>query len=50
LFEAQQAHYYGLSSELSLASITTTPAKAAGLSHRVGFLSKGEITVIVFDV
>ncbi len=50
LFEAQQAHYYGLSTELSLASITTTPAKAAGLSHRVGFLSKGEVVIAAPDV
>ncbi|KXN85953.1 hypothetical protein AN958_10661 [Leucoagaricus sp. SymC.cos] len=50
LFEAQQAHYYGLSTELALASVTTTPAKAAGLSHRVGFLSKGyDADVIVWD-
>jgi imidazolonepropionase-like amidohydrolase len=45
LFEAQQAHYYGLHTEIALASVTTTPAKAAGLSHRVGFLSKGKSIV-----
>ncbi|KXN81595.1 hypothetical protein AN958_04405, partial [Leucoagaricus sp. SymC.cos] len=50
VFEAQQAHSYGLSTELALASVTTTPAKAAGLSHRVGFLSKGyDADVIVWD-
>ncbi|KAF5347941.1 hypothetical protein D9756_010123 [Leucocoprinus leucothites] len=46
LYEAQQAHYYGLSTELALASVTTTPAKAAGMSHRVGFLSKD---VVIWD-
>ncbi|KAF9449461.1 hypothetical protein P691DRAFT_853918 [Macrolepiota fuliginosa MF-IS2] len=46
LFEAQQAHYYGLSPELALASVTTTSAKAAGLSHRIGFLGKD---VVIWD-
>jgi hypothetical protein len=45
LFEAQLAHYYGLSTELALSSVTTTPAKAAGLSHRIGFLSKGKLHI-----
>ncbi|KAF5344401.1 hypothetical protein D9756_011347 [Leucocoprinus leucothites] len=50
LYEAQQAHYYGLSTELALASVTTTPAKAAGMSHRVGFLSKGyDADVVIWD-
>ncbi|KXN92662.1 hypothetical protein AN958_11763, partial [Leucoagaricus sp. SymC.cos] len=41
VFEAQHAHSYGLSTELTLASVITTPAKTTRLSHRVGFLSKG---------
>ena len=41
MFEAQQAHYYGLSSSLALASVTSTPAKAAGMDHRVGTIAKG---------
>ncbi|KAF7778394.1 hypothetical protein Agabi119p4_2739 [Agaricus bisporus var. burnettii] len=50
LFEAQLAHYYGLSTELALSSVTTTSAKAAGLSHRVGFLSKGyDADVVMWD-
>ncbi|EMD40496.1 hypothetical protein CERSUDRAFT_130402 [Gelatoporia subvermispora B] len=40
-FEAQQAHYFGLQPELALASITSTPATAAGLSHRIGILQVG---------
>ncbi|KAG7093087.1 hypothetical protein E1B28_009375 [Marasmius oreades] len=39
--EAQQAHYYGLSASLALASITTTPARAAGLDHRIGKVKRG---------
>lgn len=41
LYEAQQAHYYGLPAHLALASVTSTPATAAGLSHRIGILREG---------
>ena len=41
MFEAQQAHYYGLSPTLALASVTSTPAKAAGMDHRVGTIAEG---------
>ena len=41
LFEAQQAHYYGLNPALALASVTSTPAKAAGMDHRVGTIAEG---------
>jgi alpha-D-ribose 1-methylphosphonate 5-triphosphate diphosphatase PhnM len=41
MFEAQQAHYYGLNPALALASVTATPAKAAGLDHRVGTIAEG---------
>ncbi|KAF8889894.1 hypothetical protein BD779DRAFT_1610936 [Infundibulicybe gibba] len=40
LYEAQQAHYYGLSPALALASITSTPADAAGVGHRVGRIAE----------
>lgn len=36
LYQAQQAHHYGLDADLALASITSTPARIAGMSHRVG--------------
>ncbi|GAA5993130.1 hypothetical protein JCM10908_001303 [Rhodotorula pacifica] len=36
LYQAQQAHHYGLDANLALASITSTPARIAGMSHRVG--------------
>ena len=50
LFEAQQAHYYGLPANLALASVTTTPATAAGLSHRIGYLRGGsDADVVLWD-
>ncbi|OCH94307.1 hypothetical protein OBBRIDRAFT_789441 [Obba rivulosa] len=49
-FEAQQAHYFGLHPSLALASITSTPATAAGLSHRIGILQKGsDADVVLWD-
>ncbi|GAA5841787.1 hypothetical protein JCM11251_004064 [Rhodosporidiobolus azoricus] len=39
LFQAQQAHHFDLPPHLALASITTTPARVAGLDHRVGSLT-----------
>ncbi|GAA5942389.1 uncharacterized protein JCM15063_006228 [Sporobolomyces koalae] len=39
LFEAQQAHHFGLPANLALAAVTTSPAQVAGLSHRVGSIS-----------
>jgi imidazolonepropionase-like amidohydrolase len=41
MFEAQQAHYYGLNPALTLASVTSTPATAAGMDHRVGTIAEG---------
>lgn len=41
LYEAQQAHHYGLPANLALASVTTTPATVMGLEHRIGFLKTG---------
>ena len=50
LFEAQQAHYYGLPANLALASVTTTPAITAGLSHRIGYLRAGsDADVVIWD-
>ncbi|TFK22333.1 hypothetical protein FA15DRAFT_706442 [Coprinopsis marcescibilis] len=49
-YEAQQAHYFGLQPHLALASITSTPAIAAGLSHRIGILQKGaDADVVLWD-
>ncbi|KAF9462479.1 carbohydrate esterase family 9 protein [Collybia nuda] len=50
VYEAQQAHYYGLPHNLALAAITSTPATVIGLDHRIGFLSTGyDADVIVWD-
>lgn len=50
VYEAQQAHYFGLPQNLALASITSTPATAAGLSHRIGVLQKGaDADVVLWD-
>ncbi|KAI8973081.1 carbohydrate esterase family 9 protein [Trametes punicea] len=37
VYEAQQAHFYGLPHNLALASVTSTPAQVIGQEHRIGF-------------
>jgi imidazolonepropionase-like amidohydrolase len=50
MYEAQQAHYFGLSEDLALAAVTSTPAAAAGLSHRIGVLKAGaDADVVIWD-
>ncbi|KAJ3511745.1 hypothetical protein NLJ89_g3919 [Agrocybe chaxingu] len=50
LFEAQQAHFYGLPTSLALASVTTTPAAVLGYDHRIGFIKKGyDADVVIWD-
>ncbi|EEB92539.1 hypothetical protein MPER_08936, partial [Moniliophthora perniciosa FA553] len=50
LNEAQQAFYYGLPASLALASVTTTPAKIAGLDHRVGKVKAGwDADLVIWD-
>ena len=44
MFEAAYAHYYGLNPGLAIASVTSTPAVAAGMGHRVGFIREGNAT------
>ncbi|CAG8620184.1 17089_t:CDS:10, partial [Gigaspora rosea] len=41
MYEASKANYYGLDEHLSLAAVTSVPAKALGLDHRIGKISKG---------
>ncbi|KAK4704844.1 hypothetical protein P7C70_g1364, partial [Phenoliferia sp. Uapishka_3] len=41
LFEAQQAHHFGLPENLALASIITLSAKTAGFGHRLGLVRPG---------
>ncbi|KAJ7722728.1 hypothetical protein DFH07DRAFT_1006316, partial [Mycena maculata] len=48
--EAQIAHYYGLSTGLALASVTSTPAEVMGLDHRIGFVKPGyDADIVVWD-
>lgn len=50
LYEAQQAHYFGLPPHLALASVTSAPATAAGLVHRIGILTEGaDADVVLWD-
>ncbi|THV08381.1 composite domain of metallo-dependent hydrolase [Dendrothele bispora CBS 962.96] len=50
LFEAQKAYHYGLSSDLAVASITSVPAEALGLSHRLGILHEGsDADIVLWD-
>ncbi|TFK75753.1 composite domain of metallo-dependent hydrolase [Pluteus cervinus] len=50
VYEAQQAHHFGLPASLALASVTSTPAAAAGLAHRIGSLTVGaDADVVLWD-
>ncbi|KAI0089202.1 hypothetical protein BDY19DRAFT_889764 [Irpex rosettiformis] len=50
MHEAQQAHHFGLPPHLALASVTSTPARAAGLLHRIGLLREGsDADVVLWD-
>ncbi|KII92269.1 hypothetical protein PLICRDRAFT_37059 [Plicaturopsis crispa FD-325 SS-3] len=50
LYEAQQAHHYGLHSDLALAAVTSTPATVLGLGHRIGFVQEGhDADIVLWD-
>ncbi|KZT70361.1 composite domain of metallo-dependent hydrolase [Daedalea quercina L-15889] len=50
MYEAQQAHYWGLPPHLALLSVTAVPASAAGMSHRIGVLQEGaDADVVLWD-
>ncbi|KIJ18775.1 hypothetical protein PAXINDRAFT_71407 [Paxillus involutus ATCC 200175] len=50
LYEAQQAHYYGLPANLALSAVTTTPAKVIGQDHRIGFIREGyDADIVTWD-
>ncbi|KAF8640067.1 hypothetical protein AX17_001308 [Amanita inopinata Kibby_2008] len=50
MYEAQQAHYYGLSPHRAIASVTSVPATASGLWHRIGTLFEGaDADVVMWD-
>lgn len=41
LFEAQQAHLYGLPPNVALRSVTSNPAEVMGYDHRIGYIRQG---------
>ncbi|ELU40945.1 amidohydrolase [Rhizoctonia solani AG-1 IA] len=50
LYEAAQAHYYGLPAGSALSSVITTPAEVAGFGHRLGRVQNGyDADIVVWD-
>lgn len=50
VYEAAMARHYGLSEKLSLASVTSVPAKALGLDHRIGKIAIGmDADVVIWE-
>ncbi|KAH7339931.1 hypothetical protein B0J17DRAFT_570590 [Rhizoctonia solani] len=50
LYEAAQAHYYGLPAGPALSSVITTPAEVAGFGHRLGRVKNGyDADIVVWD-
>ncbi|EMD40502.1 hypothetical protein CERSUDRAFT_121244 [Gelatoporia subvermispora B] len=50
LYEAQVAHHFGLPPHLALASVTSVPAAAVGMQHRIGLLREGaDADVVLWD-
>ncbi|KAG9086281.1 hypothetical protein FRC06_003164, partial [Ceratobasidium sp. 370] len=50
LYEAAQAHYYGLPAGPALAAVITTPAEVAGFGHRLGRVRIGyDADIVVWD-
>ncbi|CAL1706960.1 unnamed protein product [Somion occarium] len=50
LFEAQQAHFYGLPENLAIAAVTSTPAEVMGMGHRVGYIKEGwDADLVIWD-
>ena len=50
IYEAAQAHHYGLNFSLAMSSVTSTPAKSIGLDHRMGFVRPGyDADLVIWD-
>ncbi|KAN0129746.1 carbohydrate esterase family 9 protein [Lactarius tabidus] len=50
LFDAQQAHYYGLPENLALGAVTSQPAQVVGLDHRIGYIREGwDADLVIWD-
>lgn len=50
MWEAAQAHHWGLNWTLAMDSVFAAPAKAAGLDHRVGYCVEGHDADVVIWV
>ncbi|KAG7098629.1 hypothetical protein E1B28_000547 [Marasmius oreades] len=50
LYEAQQAHFYGLPDNLAIAAVTSNSAEVMGMGHRIGYLKVGwDADVVIWD-
>ncbi|WVQ81918.1 hypothetical protein IAT38_004045 [Cryptococcus sp. DSM 104549] len=50
VYEASQAHHYGLNFSHALGAVTTHPSKAMGLDHRLGYVREGyDADIVVWD-
>ncbi|KAG9004460.1 hypothetical protein FRB94_002331 [Tulasnella sp. JGI-2019a] len=50
LYEAVQAHVYGLPANKAIQAVTTTPARTAGFGHRLGLVHPGyDADVVLWD-
>ncbi|ODN78842.1 hypothetical protein L202_04386 [Cryptococcus amylolentus CBS 6039] len=50
VYEASQGHHYGLNFSHALGAVTTHPAKAMGLDHRIGHVREGyDADIVVWD-
>ncbi|THU95633.1 carbohydrate esterase family 9 protein [Dendrothele bispora CBS 962.96] len=50
LYEAQQAHYYGLPQNLAIAAVTSSAAETMGMGHRIGYVKKGwDADLVLWD-
>ncbi|WRT68226.1 uncharacterized protein IL334_005202 [Kwoniella shivajii] len=48
--EASWANHFGLNTTIALNSVTTSPAKAMGLDHRIGYLREGyDADIVIWD-
>jgi len=50
LYEAQIGHHYGVPEDLAIASLTSVPAAALGMDHRIGFVREGyDADLVIWD-
>lgn len=50
MWEAAQAHHFGLNWTLAMDSVFSAPARTAGLDHRIGFVVEGhDADLVVWD-